>query len=322
MAGVVASKVRKQRNDKNLGPLRDGDEEAKRRALLKIPIGPGGVRQLPGQANKVRRVRVENGLRPNPDGSFEGGGSANVILYVGLGMIAIGLVITFVGLGEKGFKTLELKLIGPSLVGCGVFFALLRILFCTVPSCCRSCIKVCRKTEETQKLLSKEAEEKMGAVLGGPHQVQRNGVVRPRSFQQPGQVRSVPISRDQHRADMGVRVQQGTSGGVVRPRVQSQQHPHSISDSEEEVEHVLGRQRPRGRPPNTSRSNGGGAVARGNNKDVEDNYSNTSSSTFSLAEVGIGPEIALRPPLLAGSTKNLQTGEIILNSTRLQVEAT
>ena len=52
-------------------------------------------------------------------------------------MVAIGLVITFVGLGDKGFKTLELKLIGPSLVGCGVFFALLRILFCTVPSSCR-----------------------------------------------------------------------------------------------------------------------------------------------------------------------------------------
>ena len=32
------------------------------------------------------------------------------------------------------FQTLELKLIGPSLVGCGVFFALLRILFCTVRS--------------------------------------------------------------------------------------------------------------------------------------------------------------------------------------------
>ena len=56
---------------------------------------------------------------------------------MGLGMISVGLVITFVGLGEKGFKTLELKLIGPSLVGCGVFFALLRVLFCTLPSCCR-----------------------------------------------------------------------------------------------------------------------------------------------------------------------------------------
>ena len=50
-------------------------------------------------------------------------------------MVCIGLVITFVGIGDKGFQTLELKLIGPSLVGCGVFFALLRILFCTVPAC-------------------------------------------------------------------------------------------------------------------------------------------------------------------------------------------
>ena len=112
--------------------------------------------------------QVDGGLHQNPDGTYEGGGGANVthfkshinlvsiliihhrnnwiypllqvILYVGLGMISVGLVITFVGLGEKGFKTLELKLIGPSLVGCGVFFALLRVLFCTLPSCCRSLI--------------------------------------------------------------------------------------------------------------------------------------------------------------------------------------
>ena len=71
---------------------------------------------------------------------FDGSGSANVILYVGLGMVCIGLVITFVGIGDKGFQTLELKLIGPSLVGCGVFFALLRILFCTVPACFSGCL--------------------------------------------------------------------------------------------------------------------------------------------------------------------------------------
>ena len=35
-----------------------------------------------------------------------------MVLYVGLGMVAIGLVITFVGLGDKGFQTVELKLIG------------------------------------------------------------------------------------------------------------------------------------------------------------------------------------------------------------------
>lgn len=76
--------------------------------------------------------------RPDVD-KFDGTGSANVILYVGLGMVCIGLVITFVGIGDKGFQTLELKLIGPSLVGCGVFFALLRILFCTVPAVCNGC---------------------------------------------------------------------------------------------------------------------------------------------------------------------------------------
>ena len=89
----------------------------------------------------------------NEDGVYQASGSANIILYVGLGMICIGLVITFVGLGDKGFRTLELKLIGPSLVGCGVFFALLRVLFCTVPSCCRACCKCCRKTEDKEELI-------------------------------------------------------------------------------------------------------------------------------------------------------------------------
>lgn len=42
---------------------------------------------------------------------------ANAFLYVGLGTVAIGLVIAFVGTGEKGFKTTELRLIGPSLIG-------------------------------------------------------------------------------------------------------------------------------------------------------------------------------------------------------------
>ena len=90
------------------------------------------------------------------DGVYTASGSANVVLYVGLGMICIGLVITFVGLGDKGFKTLELKLIGPSLVGCGVFFALLRILFCTLPSCCKGCMRCCKKKQEDKEQLMKE----------------------------------------------------------------------------------------------------------------------------------------------------------------------
>ena len=33
----------------------------------------------------------------------------NIILYIGLGTMAIGLIITFVGIGEKGFKTTQLQ---------------------------------------------------------------------------------------------------------------------------------------------------------------------------------------------------------------------
>ncbi|XP_061390483.1 uncharacterized protein LOC133325777 [Musca vetustissima] len=61
---------------------------------------------------------------------------ANAFLYVGLGTIALGLVIAFVGTGEKGFKTVELRLIGPSLIGLGFICCLLRILFCICPSHC------------------------------------------------------------------------------------------------------------------------------------------------------------------------------------------
>ena len=46
--------------------------------------------------------------------------SLNVLLYIGLGMVAVGLVITFVGLGEKGFRTTELQMVGLGLVGGGV----------------------------------------------------------------------------------------------------------------------------------------------------------------------------------------------------------
>ena len=70
---------------------------------------------------------------------IESGGSEYIMLYVGLGMAAIGLVIFFVGLGDKGFKTIELRLVGPSLLGCGLFLAFLQVLYCTLPAAGRSC---------------------------------------------------------------------------------------------------------------------------------------------------------------------------------------
>jgi len=63
----------------------------------------------------------------------------NIFLYIGIGMVSIGLIITCVGLGDKGFHTLQLKLVGPIMVGAGVCLALLRILFCAFPSICNPC---------------------------------------------------------------------------------------------------------------------------------------------------------------------------------------
>ena len=59
--------------------------------------------------------------------------SLNVLLYIGLGMMAVGLVITFVGLGEKGFRTTEMQMIGPALVGGGVLLTIFRIFLCSPP---------------------------------------------------------------------------------------------------------------------------------------------------------------------------------------------
>ena len=50
----------------------------------------------------------------------------NIFLYLGLGMVAIGLILTVVGVGEKGFRTLEMKLLGPALLVVGFVLSLLR----------------------------------------------------------------------------------------------------------------------------------------------------------------------------------------------------
>ena len=57
----------------------------------------------------------------------------DVVLYVGLGMFAVGLVITVVGLGDKGFQTFELKIVGPSIIVCGAVLAGGRIVVCVWP---------------------------------------------------------------------------------------------------------------------------------------------------------------------------------------------
>ena len=54
--------------------------------------------------------------------------SGNAVLYTGLLIGSVGLLITFLGLGSRGFKTLEVKLLGPGLVGLSSIVVIFRIV--------------------------------------------------------------------------------------------------------------------------------------------------------------------------------------------------
>uniref|UniRef100_T1JIX9 Uncharacterized protein n=1 Tax=Strigamia maritima TaxID=126957 RepID=T1JIX9_STRMM len=71
-------------------------------------------------------------------------GGAGILLYVGFFLTVIGLILTVLGAGEDGFRSAELGLIGPSLIGMGAFFAFLRVLTCTCHHrCARLCPRFC-----------------------------------------------------------------------------------------------------------------------------------------------------------------------------------
>ena len=44
----------------------------------------------------------------------------SIISYTGVCLVCVGLVITAVGVGEKGFTVVELQMVGPGIVLCGV----------------------------------------------------------------------------------------------------------------------------------------------------------------------------------------------------------
>ena len=58
-----------------------------------------------------------------------------MVLYTGLVVLATGLVITAVGLGERGYKSRELRLLGPGIVVSGAGLVCVRILLCLLSSC-------------------------------------------------------------------------------------------------------------------------------------------------------------------------------------------
>ena len=201
-------------------------------------------------------------------------------------MMAIGLIITFLGLGDKGFKTLELKLIGPSLVGCGVFFALLRILFCTVPSCCRCC----NKKKDSLKLSSEEKLMEQKIRSNVKTAVTRNGLLKP--------MRDT-VTNEKRRLGAGHAVSRQT---------------HFVTDSEEDKpSQDRAGTRLKLKPARQANMK---ELNWDRKTDFDGNFSDSSNSTFSMGD--LGPELRPQLPRLGGSTTNVREGEIIMNVDKLK----
>ncbi|KAM3961085.1 LOW QUALITY PROTEIN: uncharacterized protein ACR2FA_004862 [Aphomia sociella] len=130
---------------------------------------PGARRDPRGKWHRNNRVRdASYGSSSESDGEVEGAsgepwGVAR-LLYAGLGILALGLVVYFVGTGDKGFKTPALRLVGPSLIIAGLACCLLRIAFCIFAKpCCR------RRTnyKESRRLSGCGEGEEMPLAGGG-----------------------------------------------------------------------------------------------------------------------------------------------------------
>ena len=65
-------------------------------------------------------MQAENTDEPAGGQVEEDAGGGHTVLYIGLGLVAVGLVISCVGLGERGFLTVELQVVGPeNITSCG-----------------------------------------------------------------------------------------------------------------------------------------------------------------------------------------------------------
>ena len=61
-------------------------------------------------------MQVENKEEQDGGQVEEDAGGGHTVLYIGLGLVAVGLVISCVGLGERGFLTVELQVVEPDII--------------------------------------------------------------------------------------------------------------------------------------------------------------------------------------------------------------
>ena len=59
----------------------------------------------------------------------------NLVLYVGLGIVTLGMIFVALGEGEKGFKSQHLKMVGPAMIVVGLLLALIWIFILMLPFC-------------------------------------------------------------------------------------------------------------------------------------------------------------------------------------------
>ncbi|XP_018017109.1 uncharacterized protein LOC108673747 [Hyalella azteca] len=111
-------------------------------------------------SNGVSQPMTQSNKSTNPNNKQ--GGVVNILLYLGFLFISVGLILTLVGQGQRGFKSEELKLIGPTLIISGVVFSLLRVLFCS----CNTCNKP--KPSDEKTLLSPSSDTLDGAGTSNP----------------------------------------------------------------------------------------------------------------------------------------------------------
>lgn len=103
----------------------------------------------------------------------------NTVLYAGLGTTALGLVISFVGTGEKGFQSSELRLVGPSLLCAGLLCCLLRVLLCLCLCHCGDCQWRKPQTTKTQKSAAQPQTPKDQNNVQAPSQLLTASLLTP-----------------------------------------------------------------------------------------------------------------------------------------------